>query len=181
MPIKRKFMIGVRKKTAKTAIHLNAGFIYSGEVNLRLFYAKVPSRTYTFQTSISHMLEFWFNPQITITKKIALLLVILLVTAALYLLEPLKLDAILMFLAAGLVFLICRYCKIHFTAQHPTGWLARLLTWIPLALLLALIFMQIQHGEILLSGAQGIGFTALAICLFSPLALLHQHHTSDTQ
>jgi len=55
------------------------------------------------------------------------------------------------------------------------------LTWIPLALLLALIFMQIQHGEILLSGAQGIGFTALAICLFSPLALLHQHHTSDTQ
>lgn len=104
MPIKRKFMIGVRKKTAKTAIHLNAGFIYSGEVNLRLFYAKVPSRTYTFQTSISHMLEFWFNPQITITKKIALLLVIMLVTAALYLLEPLKLDAILMFLAAGLVF-----------------------------------------------------------------------------
>lgn len=127
------------------------------------------------------MLEFWFNPQITVTKKIALLLLIALVTTALYLLEPLKLDAILMFLAAGLVFLICRYCKIHFTAQHPTGWLARLLTWIPLALLLALIFMQIQHGEILLSGTQGIGFTALAICLFSPLSLLHQHHTSDSQ
>jgi len=50
------------------------------------------------------MLEFWFNPQVTVTKKIALLMVIALVTAALYLLEPLKLDAILMFLAAGLVF-----------------------------------------------------------------------------
>ncbi len=119
--------------------------------------------------------------QVAVTKKIALLMVIALVTAAVYFLEPLKLDAILMFLATGIVFLICRYCKIHFTAQHPTGWLARLLTWIPLALLLAIIFMQIQHGEILLSGAQGIGFTALAICLFSPLALLHQHHASDTQ
>jgi branched-subunit amino acid transport protein len=127
------------------------------------------------------MLEFWFNPQVTVVKKIALLIIIALVTVGLYTLQPLQFDAILMFLAAGLVFLICRYCKIHFTQHHPTGWLARILTWIPLALLLALIFMQIQHGEILISGAQGIGFTALAICLFSPLSLLHQHQASDTQ
>ncbi|WP_168541539.1 AzlD domain-containing protein [Acinetobacter sp. A2] len=127
------------------------------------------------------MLEFWFNPQVTVLKKIALLIIIALVTAGLYILQPLQFDAILMFLAAGLVFLICRYCKIHFTQQHPTGWIARVLTWIPLALLLALIFMQIQHGEILISGAQGIGFTALAICLFSPLSLLHQLQASDTQ
>ncbi|MBF4520167.1 AzlD domain-containing protein [Acinetobacter towneri] len=127
------------------------------------------------------MLEFWFNPQVAVTKKIALLIIIALVTAGLYTLQPLQFDAILMFLAAGLVFLICRYCKIHFTQHHPTGWIARVLTWIPLALLLALIFMQIQHGEILISGAQGIGFTALAICLFSPLSLLHQHQASDTQ
>ena len=127
------------------------------------------------------MLEFWFNPQVTVVKKIALLIIIALVTVGLYTLQPLQFDAILMFLAAGLVFLICRYCKIHFTQHHPTGWIARVLTWIPLALLLALIFMQIQHGEILISGAQGIGFTALAICLFSPLSLLHQHQASDTQ
>lgn len=127
------------------------------------------------------MLEFWFNPQVTVLKKIALLIIIALVTAGLYTLQPLQFDAILMFLAAGLVFLICRYCKIHFTQHHPTGWIARVLTWIPLALLLALIFMQTQHGEILISGAQGIGFTALAICLFSPLSLLHQHQASDTQ
>lgn len=127
------------------------------------------------------MLEFWFNPQVTVLKKIALLIIIALVTAGLYILQPLQFDAILMFLAAGLVFLICRYCKIHFTQHHPTGWIARVLTWIPLALLLALIFMQIQHGEILISGAQGIGFTALAICLFSPLSLLHQLQASDTQ
>ena len=127
------------------------------------------------------MLEFWFNPQVTVVKKIALLIIIALVTVGLYTLQPLQFDAILMFLAAGLVFLICRYCKIHFTQHHPTGWLARILTWIPLALLLALIFMQIQHGEILISGAQGIGFTALAICLFSSLSLLHHHQASDTQ
>ena len=127
------------------------------------------------------MLEFWFNPSISILKKLLIFIAIAVVTGVLYWMEPLSLNAILMFLGTGIVFLICRYCKIHFTAQHPTGWFARLLTWFPLALLLALIFMQIQHGEILLSGAQGIGFTALAICLFSPLALLHQHHTSDTQ
>ena len=121
------------------------------------------------------MLEFWFNPQVAVTKKIALLMVIALVTAALYLLEPLKLDAILMFLAAGLVFLICRYCKIHFAAQRPTGLLYRLLTWIPIALLISLIFMNMKQGEILLPGAQGIAFMALAICLFSPLSLLNQN------
>ena len=127
------------------------------------------------------MLEFWFNPQITVTKKIALLLVIMLVTAALYLLEPLKLDAILMFLAAGLVFLICRYCKIHFTAKNPTGFLYRLLTWIPIALLLALIFMNIKDGELLIPGAQGIGFMALGICLFSPLSLLHSNTQPESK
>lgn len=86
-----------------------------------------------------------------------------------------------MFLAAGLVFLICRYCKIRTCRPTSTGWLARLLTWISLRRSVAAHFYaDSTHGEILLSGAQGID-TALAICLFSPLALLHQHHTSDTQ
>ena len=127
------------------------------------------------------MLEFWFNPQVAVTKKIALLMVIALVTAAVYFLEPLKLDAILMFLAAGLVFLICRYCKIHFAAKNPTGFLYRLLTWIPIALLLALIFMNIKDGELLIPGAQGIGFMALGICLFSPLSLLHSNTQPESK
>ena len=127
------------------------------------------------------MLEFWFDPKVSVAKKLIFLILLALVTIGLYWYQPLTLDNILLFAGTGIIFLICRYCKVHFAAQRPTGFLYRLLTWIPLALLLALIFMQIQHGEILLSGAQGIGFTALAICLFSPLALLHQHHTSDTQ
>lgn len=121
------------------------------------------------------MLEFWFNPQVFWAKKIALLLIIIAFTTVLYVIQPLALDAILMFLGTGIIFLICRYCKIHFFAAKPTALLYRLLTWIPIALLLALIFMQMKDGEILLPGAQGIGFMAIAICLFSPLSLMHKN------
>lgn len=121
------------------------------------------------------MLEFWFDPKIAVFKKLMLFVLISLLTAGLYWMQPLKPDAILMFMGTGIVYLICRYCKIHFAVNNPTGLLYRLLTWIPLALLLALIFMHMQSGEILIPGAQGIGFMALAICLFSPLSLLNQH------
>ncbi len=127
------------------------------------------------------MLEFWFNPQVPVLKKILLFALIAAATAALYWIEPLKPDAILMFAGAGLVFLICRYCKVHFAAKKPAGLLYRLLTWIPIALLLALIFMQMKDGEILLPGAQGIGFMALAICLFSPLSLLNRNQPPEKQ
>ena len=126
------------------------------------------------------MLEFWFNPQISILKKILIFVAIFIATSALYLYEPLKLDAILMFAGTGIIFLICRYCKIHFASKNPTGLLYRLLTWIPIALLLALIFMNMKDGEMLIPGAQGIGFMALAICLFSPLSLLNQNEQKST-
>ena len=127
------------------------------------------------------MLEFWFNPQVSIFRKLMIFIVIAIATGVLYWMEPLKLDAILMFLGTGIIFLMCRYCKIHFAAQHPTGLLYRLLTWIPIALLMSLIFMHMQEGEILIPGAQGIGFMALAICLFSPLSLLNQNDLADEQ
>lgn len=121
------------------------------------------------------MLEFWFNPQVSLIQKLAFFIATAVVTGVLYWMEPLALDAILMFLGTGIIFLICRYCKIHFAAKNPTGLLYRLFTWIPIALLLALIFMHMKDGEILLPGAQGLGFMALAICLFSPLSLLNQN------
>ena len=127
------------------------------------------------------MLEFWFNPQVSISRKLMIFIVIAIATGVLYWMEPLKLDAILMFLGTGIIFLICRYCKIHFAAQNPTGLLYRLLTWIPIALLMSLIFMHMQDGEILIPGAQGIGFMALAICLFSPLSLLNKNNIADEQ
>ena len=127
------------------------------------------------------MLEFWFNPQVSTLRKLMIFIVIAIATGLLYWMEPLKLDAILMFLGTGIIFLICRYCKIHFAAQNPTGLLYRLLTWIPIALLMSLIFMHMQDGEILIPGAQGIGFMALAICLFSPLSLLNKNDIADEQ
>ncbi len=127
------------------------------------------------------MLEFWFNPQVSILRKLMIFIVIAIATGVLYWMQPLKLDAILMFLGTGIIFLICRYCKIHFAAQNPTGLLYRLLTWIPIALLMSLIFMHMQDGEILIPGAQGIGFMALAICLFSPLSLLNKNNIADEQ
>ena len=125
------------------------------------------------------MLEFWFNPQISVVKKFLIFALIAIATAVLYWIEPLKLDAILMFLGTGIIFLICRYCKIHFASKNPTGLFYRVLTWIPIALLLALIFMNMKDGEILIPGAQGIGFMALAICIFSPLSLLNQHSSAE--
>ena len=121
------------------------------------------------------MLEFWFNPKVSFLQKILFFIFIVAVTMTLYWIQPLKLDAIIMFLGTGVIFLICRYCKIHFTASNPTGLLYRLFTWIPIALLLALVFMQAKDGEILLPGAQGLGFMALAICIFSPLSLLNKN------
>ena len=121
------------------------------------------------------MLEFWFNPQVSVLKKLLIFIVIAATAAGLYWMEPLPLDAILMFVGTGVIFLICRYCKIHFASKNPTGLLYRLLTWIPIALLIALVFMNMQQGEILIPGAQGIAFMALAICLFSPLSLLNQN------
>ena len=125
------------------------------------------------------MLEFWFNPQVSVLKKLLIFIVIAMAAAGLYWMEPLPLDAILMFVGTGIVFLICRYCKIHFASKNLTGLLYRLLTWIPIALLLALIFMNMQQGEILIPGAQGIAFMALAICLFSPLSLLNQNKSDS--
>ena len=121
------------------------------------------------------MLEFWFNQQVSVLKKMLIYIVIAATAAGLYWMEPLPLDAILMFVGTGVIFLICRYCKIHFASKKPTGLLYRLLTWIPIALLIALVFMNMQQGEILIPGAQGIAFMALAICLFSPLSLLNQN------
>ena len=121
------------------------------------------------------MLEFWFNPQVSVLKKLLIFIVIAATAAGLYWMEPLPLDSILMFVGTGIIFLICRYCKIHFASKNPTGLLYRLLTWIPIALLIALVFMNMQQGEILIPGAQGIAFMALAICLISPLSLLNQN------
>lgn len=121
------------------------------------------------------MLEFWFDPKVSIAKKLLFLIFIAVASIALYWYQPLTLDNILLFAGTGIIFLICRYCKVHFAAKNPTGLLYRLLTWIPIAILLALIFKNMNNGEILLPGAQGIAFMALAVCIFSPLSLMNRN------
>lgn len=121
------------------------------------------------------MLEFWFDPKVSIGKKLLFLIFIAAASIALYWYQPLTLDNILLFAGTGIIFLICRYCKVHFAAKNPTGLLYRLLTWIPIAILLALIFKNMNNGEILLPGAQGIAFMALAVCIFSPLSLMNRN------
>lgn len=125
------------------------------------------------------MLEFWFDPRVATLHKFLFFILLAIIAAVLYWIDPLPLQAILMFVGTGLIFLICRYCKIHFAAKKPTGLLYRVLLWIPIALLLSLIFMHMKDGEILLPGAQGLAFMALAICLFSPLSLLNQNQTKE--
>ena len=127
------------------------------------------------------MLEFWLNPSVSVLKKILFFIAMAVLTGVLYWMEPLTLQAILMFMGTGVIFLICRYCKIHFAAKNPTGLLYRLLTWIPIALLLALVFINMNKGEILIPGAQGIGFMALAICLLSPISLLNKNKKTSPQ
>ena len=127
------------------------------------------------------MLEFWFNPSVSVLKKILFFIAMVVLTGVLYWMEPLTLQAILMFMGTGVIFLICRYCKIHFAAKNPTGLLYRLLTWIPIALLLALVFINMNRGEILIPSAQGIGFMALAICLLSPISLLNKNEKTSPQ
>ncbi|WP_171478591.1 hypothetical protein [Acinetobacter ihumii] len=117
------------------------------------------------------MLEFWFNPQISRAQKFLTLLITLLVAFGLYAYQPLPLDVILMFAGTGLIFLICRYLKLHFAASKPTGLLYRLLTWVPIALIFALLFVKTLN-HLMSWGIQGIAFMALAVFIFSPQFLI---------
>lgn len=114
-----------------------------------------------------NMLEFWFNAETSRPQKFLILIMTLLLTLGLYHYHPLPLDVILMFAGTGIIFLICRYLKQHFAQRHPAGLLYRLLTWIPIALLLTLLFMKTLNN-LMWWGIQGIAFMALAVFIFSP-------------
>lgn len=65
------------------------------------------------------MLEFWFNTQVPTFKKLIILIITLLICIGLYQYQPLPLDTILMFTGTGVIFLICRYFKLHFAQSNP--------------------------------------------------------------
>ncbi len=117
------------------------------------------------------MLEFWFNPQFKKRYKLVLLIFFILATAVLYLLHALPLQQILMFMATGIIFLICRYVQQHFTQANTAIMLTRIAKWLPIALLFAILSSHFQQN-LLWFGLQGLGWMMLTICLFSPQVLL---------
>lgn len=124
------------------------------------------------------MLEFWFDSTISRAKKFLILIVTLLIALGLYRFQPLPPDVILMFAGTGIIFLICRYLKLHFAHKKPAGLLYRLLTWIPIALIFALLFVKTMNN-LMWWGIQGIAFMALAVFIFSPQFLIRSITSED--
>ena len=113
------------------------------------------------------MLEFWFNPDISFARKLWILIIAIAVAVGLYLKAPMPMTLMGLFGLTGLIFIICRFCKLYLTDNDPRKLLYRVFTWIPLALLCAIIFMKaINH--LLEWGVQGIAIMVITICILSP-------------
>lgn len=112
------------------------------------------------------MLEFWFNQTTSISYKLTLLFIAIAIAVTLYVIHPMPYQLILLFVATGIIFLICRMCQIHLIQGDRTRPLQRIFMWIPLALLAAIIFTKaIDH--LLEWGVQGIAFMIITICICS--------------
>lgn len=121
------------------------------------------------------MLEFWFNPNTPMIRKILFFFMVLAIAVALYFYQPLPLATVLMFAATGIVFLICRAFKLYFSPQHLHPLITRTLSWTPIALLIAVLFSQ-ALPHLLLWGVQGISIMVLTVFIFSPYALYTSQH-----
>ena len=115
------------------------------------------------------MLEFWFDPKVSITRKLLIFVSIAIITAVLYGMQPLALDAILMFSGTGIIFNLPLLQNA--LCSRAARWLAlSSVNRIPIALLLALIFMNMKEGEILLpcTGNWFYGTGRLSVLAFIP-------------
>lgn len=117
------------------------------------------------------MLEFWFNPQTPLFKKLMILMIAIIVAIVMYINFPMPITLIYLFLSVGIIFLICRWCKLNITRNNPRQLLYRVFIWIPLALLCAIIFMKAQQN-LLTWGIEGIAFMVISICICSPQTIL---------
>lgn len=121
------------------------------------------------------MLEFWFNPNSALSQKILIIAIATITAIGLHLYAPMPSALALLFIAAGIVFLICRFCKIHIIKNNPQLLLYRVFTWIPLAFLCAILFVKALE-QLLPWGIQGLAITVLTICLLSPQVLFKKSH-----
>lgn len=112
------------------------------------------------------MLEFWFNRNNSKLHKLLFLVIAIFIAITLHYLFPMPINLTLLFIGAGVIFLICRFCKIHITKNNPKELLYRVFTWIPLAFLCAIIFTHATQN-ILDWGIQGIVQMIITICILS--------------
>ncbi|AOA59416.1 hypothetical protein [Acinetobacter larvae] len=115
------------------------------------------------------MLDLWFDKTIATLHKFIVFIALIAVIAVLYLRQPLALDSIGLFMATALLYVICRYAKQQFIQRHSPMLLQRLCTWVPIALLLSLIFIKAQ-AALLILGVQGI---AIFVASIAPLSVLY--------
>ncbi|MCF9033454.1 hypothetical protein [Acinetobacter nectaris] len=119
------------------------------------------------------MLEFWFNHTIPTHRKLFFLTTAIILAYIFYQFSPMPYPLIALFIGAGIIFLICRFCKTYITSNNPKNLLYRVFTWIPLAFLCAVIFTHATQN-LLDWGIQGILQMIITICVFSPQALFQK-------
>ncbi|MBF7683296.1 hypothetical protein I2F27_08140 [Acinetobacter sp. B5B] len=119
------------------------------------------------------MLEFWFNPYTSLARKLCTLILAVIIAVSLHQYFPMPTTLQLLFVGAGIMFLVCRLCKIYVVKNDPRLLLYRVFTWIPLSFLCAIIFVK-AFDQLLMWGIQGIAIMVISICLLSPHVLFQK-------
>lgn len=126
------------------------------------------------------MLNFWFSPYISHLQKFFMCLGVLILTGFSYLKAPMPIETLIPFFLIGLFFVISYHLQNLFKLQFSQRWLARLLRWIPLAILCALIFQQLGRPYFFAWGILGLGTVALTIFLLSPQGFVRSGLSPET-
>ena len=123
------------------------------------------------------MLDFWYSERCT--RQIKLIICIAVCAVIYYCSNIQQLSPLFtgLSLAVGLALHFLRIAHLNIVNTNSYKPIFQIIfSMLPI---IALIFMHMKEGEILIPGAQGIGFMALAICLFSPLSLLNQNQPKN--
>lgn len=127
------------------------------------------------------MLHFWFSPQISHLQKLFMCLGILILTGFSYLKFPMPVEKLALFVITGVVFVICHHLQQFFAKRVVASWVERVLRWLPLALLLALLFQHLGRPQFLPWGILGLGIVATTMFLLSPQGFIRSGQTEQQQ
>lgn len=119
------------------------------------------------------MLHFWFSPQISHLQKLLMCLGIFILTGYSYLKFPMPIEKLILFFVTGVTFVVCYHLQQFFAKRVVSTWVERVLRWLPLAMLLALIFQSLGKAQFLAWGILGLGVVAMTVFLLSPQGFIH--------